>query len=97
MKVMSRKTKGTVPKEEAVRTLVPKLRFPDFRGAAGWTERPLKSVAHINPANSELPESFVYIDLESVDAGELKAKRGMRNAEIFNPSCQPLRSSTCKT
>ena len=28
----------------------------------------------MNPANDGLPESFIYIDLESVDAGKLKAK-----------------------
>ncbi len=36
MKAMSRKTKGPAPKEEAVRTLVPKLRFPEFRGTEEW-------------------------------------------------------------
>jgi type I restriction enzyme S subunit len=41
MKAMSRKTKGTAPKEEAVRTPVPKLRFSEFRGAEEWKERPL--------------------------------------------------------
>ncbi len=54
--------------------LVPRLRFPEFREAAGWTEKPLKAVATINPTNGGLPETFVYIDLESVDAGVLKAK-----------------------
>ena len=33
---MSTKTKTTVPKEEATLGLVPKLRFPEFRGADGW-------------------------------------------------------------
>jgi len=73
------------PKEPAVKpALVPKLRFPEFREAAGWTEKPLKAAAHINPANGWLPESFVYIDLESVDAGELKAKQ--RISRIGAPS-----------
>jgi type I restriction enzyme S subunit len=61
-------------KEEAKPALVPKLRFPEFRGAEGWAERPLKAVAQMNPANDGLPESFIYIDLESVEAGKLKAK-----------------------
>ena len=64
--------------------LVPKLRFPEFRDAEGWTEKPLKAAAHINPPNSGLPESFVYIDLESVDAGELKAKN--RISRVGAPS-----------
>lgn len=54
--------------------LVPKLRFPEFREAVGWTDKPLKAAATINPTNGGLPETFVYIDLESVDAGALKAK-----------------------
>jgi type I restriction enzyme S subunit len=33
---MSSKTKTTVTKEEAKPALVPKLRFPEFRGAEGW-------------------------------------------------------------
>lgn len=54
--------------------LVPRLRFAEFREAAGWTDKPLKAAATINPTNGGLPETFVYIDLESVDAGALKAK-----------------------
>ena len=71
---MSSKTKSTATKEEATSALVPKLRFPEFRGKEGWTEKPLKAAAHINPGNDGLPESFIYIDLESVEAGNLKAK-----------------------
>lgn len=71
---MSSKTKATAPKEEAESVLVPKRRFPEFRGEEGWTEKPLKAAAQINPANDGLPESFIYIDLESVEAGKLKAK-----------------------
>jgi type I restriction enzyme S subunit len=81
---MSRKAETTATKEETTPALVPKLRFPEFRKAEGWTEKPLKAAAHINPANGGLPESFVYIDLESVDAGELKAKE--RISRIGAPS-----------
>jgi type I restriction enzyme S subunit len=52
----------------------PRLRFPEFRGTEGWKEIPLKAAALINPSNSSLPESFIYIDLESVEAGQLKAQ-----------------------
>jgi len=38
---MSSKTKTTATKEEAKPALVPTLRFPEFRVADGWTERPL--------------------------------------------------------
>ena len=71
---MSRKTPTAERTKAAVPALVPKLRFPEFRGADGWTETPLKAAAQLNPSNHDLPETFVYIDLESVDAGELKAK-----------------------
>jgi type I restriction enzyme S subunit len=54
--------------------LLPKLRFPEFLGAHPWTKTPLNEVALINPANKWMPESFVYIDLESVNAGQLQAK-----------------------
>ncbi|MCC6505945.1 MAG: restriction endonuclease subunit S [Aquimonas sp.] len=77
---MSNKTKTTATKEEAKPALVPKLRFPEFRDAEGWTEKPLKAAAHINPSNDGLPESFVYIDLESVDAGKLNAKERISRA-----------------
>ena len=70
--------------QDAPTTLVPKLRFPEFREAEGWTEKPLKVAAEINPANDGLPESFVYIDLESVDAGKLNAKT--RISRIGAPS-----------
>jgi type I restriction enzyme S subunit len=38
---MSSKTKTTATKEEAKSALVPKLRFPEFRGAEGWKEKRL--------------------------------------------------------
>jgi type I restriction enzyme, S subunit len=71
---MSSKTETTATNEEETPALVPKLRFPEFREADGWTEMPLERAAMINPSNSGLPESFIYIDLESVEAGKLKAK-----------------------
>jgi type I restriction enzyme S subunit len=39
--------------------------FPD------WEEKKLKEVCTVNPKNSELPETFIYIDLESVNSGRL--------------------------
>lgn len=81
---MNIKVETTDMNEEPTPALVPKLRFPEFRDAEGWTEKPIKAVAEINPANGGLPESFVYIDLESVDAGELKAKE--RISRVGAPS-----------
>lgn len=52
----------------------PRLRFAEFRSTGEWIESPLVSAATINPASRVLPESFVYIDLESVEEGRLNAK-----------------------
>ena len=57
------------------KTLVPRLRFPEFRGVGGWIPKKLKDACKVNPANAALPERFVYIDLDSVEAGELKARK----------------------
>ena len=71
---MSSKKNETVTKDPSRPALVPKLRFPEFEGAGEWEERLLKDVAGINPANNGLPSAFVYIDLESVEAGKLQAR-----------------------
>ena len=48
---------------------LPNLRFPEFSGE--WKKSKLNKFASLNPKNTELPESFVYIDLESVTNGIL--------------------------
>ena len=58
-----------------VKKLVPKLRFPEFLQNEGWTQNRLKDACHVNPTSSELPERFIYIDLESVEAGKLTARK----------------------
>ncbi|WP_419603578.1 restriction endonuclease subunit S [Thiolapillus sp.] len=55
--------------------LVPKLRFPEFRDAGEWEEKELSEICEINPSVKSLPEKFVYIDLESVEAGQLLQKK----------------------
>lgn len=55
--------------------LVPKLRFPEFLDAEGWGVKNLKNVCEVNPSNVGLPEKFVYIDLEAVEAGKLKWRK----------------------
>ena len=45
---MSSKQKTTTTKDEATPALVPKLRFPEFRGAGDWTTETLGSVAKIS-------------------------------------------------
>lgn len=54
---------------------VPRLRFPEFRDAGEWAFQELETVCELNPSNSTLPKSFVYIDLESVEAGQLVKKK----------------------
>jgi type I restriction enzyme, S subunit len=43
---MKAKTKTTATKEEATPALVPKLRFPEFRGAEGWNRECLGSLGN---------------------------------------------------
>ena len=45
--------KTTATKEEARSALVPRLRFPEFRDAEGWKERPLSEFM----SESRLPGS----------------------------------------
>jgi len=55
---------------------IPKLRFKEFRNE--WTYKRLNEIAEINPSNNDLPDRFIYIDLESVVKGQL-----LRENEIF--------------
>ncbi|UPS93007.1 restriction endonuclease subunit S [Bizionia sp. M204] len=58
--------------------LVPKLRFSEFEEELKNIE--LKKAATINPKSKELPDSFIYIDLESVENGILaKEERIYKN------------------
>lgn len=54
---------------------VPKLRFPEFKNAPKWEEKPLNKVCEINPSSKNLPKRFVYIDLESVESGILLQRK----------------------
>lgn len=51
--------------------LTPELRFPDFENGI-HTQDYLFKFCEVNPINGELPEKFIYIDLESVNAGRLE-------------------------
>ncbi|HKK81222.1 MAG TPA: restriction endonuclease subunit S [Prolixibacteraceae bacterium] len=48
---------------------IPQLRFPEFEGE--WEKKRLNEISKINPSNQNLPEWFIYIDLESVKQGLL--------------------------
>ena len=54
---------------------VPQLRFAEFSDRPKWDEVPLSAASDINPANDGLPESFIYIDLESVTNGVLVERK----------------------
>lgn len=56
---------------------IPQVRFPEFKGE--WEFKKLGDIANINPQNSILPESFIYIDLESVKDGRLLKERKIDN------------------
>ena len=72
---MNRKLKSAAGKQNAEPALTPKLRFPEFRDAGGWEGKTLAEICTVNPTSDELPESFFYIDLESVEAGKLTAPK----------------------
>ena len=49
--------------------LIPKLRFSGFTDE--WIIKKLNDVSDVNPKTRELPEKFIYIDLDSVNHGIL--------------------------
>jgi type I restriction enzyme S subunit len=62
----------------------PRLRFPEFRDAGPWEVKRLGDVCEVNPASPDLPDDFIYIDLESVESGRLLRKNRVKrdNAPI---------------
>lgn len=83
---------------------VPKLRFPGFDGE--WENSVLNKFASLNPKNSSLPESFVYIDLESVTDGHLikeniiskneapsRAQRILKEKDILYQTVRPYQKN----
>ncbi|WP_419589814.1 hypothetical protein, partial [Thiolapillus sp.] len=62
-------------KSDKKKPLVPHLRFPEFREAGAWEVKRLGEVCEINPSTGDLPDNFIYIDLESVVAGQLVKKQ----------------------
>ena len=83
---------------------IPKLRFPRFNQE--WEVNKLNKFASINPKNSSLPESFVYIDLESVTDGHLiknnviskneapsRAQRILKEKDILYQTVRPYQKN----
>ena len=65
---------GTIHERHDAKTLQPgDFGFKDEHGKdyPDWQEKRLRDVCHINPKSTELPDEFVYIDLESVVKGSL--------------------------
>jgi type I restriction enzyme S subunit len=60
-----------------------KIRFKDDNGNdfPDWASTRLRDVCQINPRSGELPDSFVYIDLESVESGNLNKETVLRRDE----------------
>jgi len=59
------------------------LRFKADNGSefSDWEEKKLREITEINPSSKALPESFIYIDLESVDNGELRKENTVYKSE----------------
>ena len=85
---------------------VPKLRFAEFRDKGEWEEKRLKQICELNPSVENLPKSFVYIDLESVESGVLlrkriitldsapsRAKRLLKNGDIIFQMVRPYQKN----
>ena len=67
---------------------VPNLRFPSF--VKSWIRIKLKDVCFINPKNNyQIPDSFLYIDLESVKHGRLIKE------QIISKENAPSRAQRC--
>ena len=60
------------------------MRFKEFKDS--WNKVQLKNIVEINPKSENLPNEFIYIDLESVKNGELIKK------EKFSIHSAPLRA-----
>ena len=77
---MSRKTKTTATKEEATPALVPKLRFPEFRAAAGWEGGQLESALSSISSGLVLEQSsdtsgFKVTRIETISAGTIDLEK----------------------
>jgi type I restriction enzyme S subunit len=56
--------------------LQPKLRFPNFTDI--WQMTSIKDICKLNPPSTILPDSFIYIDLESVNNGVLEKENQVK-------------------
>ena len=95
--------KNTVPNAPS-KGNVPALRFPEFSGE--WEDTSLDNECTINPISDKLETEFVYVDLESVEKGELtkmqviekgnapsRAQRVLRNGDILFQCVRPYQKN----
>lgn len=88
---MTSKTKVTATKEDAKPALVPKLRFPEFRGAEGWNNANLGDLSEVVRGGSPRPiDDFLTADANGLNwlkIGDVdkEAKYVTRTAEKVRP------------
>lgn len=73
------------------RTMTPKLRFPEFRDKSEWEQKTVNTISNVNPNNEGLPDSFVYIDLESVEQGKLVSQKVIKREDAPSRAQRVLR------
>ena len=91
---MSSKTQTTATKEEAMPALVPKLRFPAFRGAKGWQSTRLGDLCEvITKGSTPTSYGFDYVDsgvrfvkIESLSGGSVDCSKTAYITEECNTS-----------
>jgi type I restriction enzyme S subunit len=73
---MSSKTRSTAVGENAKPTLVPKLRFPEFRGAEGWKAEPMGEVYSFKGNNSLSRDKLNYVagSVKNIHYGDIHTK-----------------------
>lgn len=83
---------------------VPVLRFKEFSDE--WQVKKLGAVGEINPRTEELPNEFIYIDLESVEKGNLlketvvlrdeapsRAQRVLKHSDVLFQMVRPYQKN----
>jgi type I restriction enzyme S subunit len=73
---MKAKTKTTATMEEAKPALLPKLRFPEFRGAEGWALEPMGDVYAFKGNNSLSRDKLNYLagSVKNIHYGDIHTK-----------------------
>jgi type I restriction enzyme, S subunit len=73
---MSSKTKTTATKQEARRALMPKLRFPEFRGTEAWTSELMGEVYSFKGNNSLSRDKLNYVagSVKNIHYGDIHTK-----------------------